>query len=451
MMKTMRSKSKDSFADNGRSEGSRREHGLHTRILLGSALFAALVAIVGGWAARAELSGAVIAPGVLVVDSHVKKVQHRTGGIVGEIHVRDGDLVQAGDVVLRLDDTITRANLGVITKGLTELEVRKARLEGERDGAAAILVPPELASRSTDPLVAHVIAGEQRLFSLRQAARVGQKGQLRQRIEQLNREIDGLRAQLRAKSREIELIQRELKGARELWDKQLMAVTRLTALEREATRVEGEEAQLNATIARTKAQIAETELQIIQIDRDLASQVATELREIDAKSGEFIERKIAAEDQLKRVEIRAPQAGTVHESIAHTVEGVINSGETIMLIVPKADHLTVEAKVAPNDIDQIHLGQTVNLRLSAFNQRTTPEVTGTVTRISADIVSDEKTGMDYYTVRVTMSGEGTPVPGNVELLPGMPVECFFVTGNRTAVSYLWKPVSDQLARAFREE
>jgi len=447
----MRFKQKDRIGADGRPTGSGREHGIRARIFIGLALFAALVGIVGGWAARAELSRAVIAPGVLVVDSHVKKIQHRTGGIVGEIYFRDGDQVQAGDVVLRLDDTITRANHRLVTKALTELATRKARLEAERDGADEVVVPAELASRMNDPQVAHVVAGERRLFSLRQAARVGQKAQLRQRIEQLNQEIDGLRAQSKAKTREIELIHRELKGARELWDKQLMSVTKMTSLEREATRVEGEAAQLTSTIARTKARISETELQIIQIDRDLASQVATELRDIDAKTGEYVERKVAAEDELKRIKILAPQDGTVHQSNAHTLGGVIGPGETIMLIVPKADDLTVEARVSPIDIDQVQVGQTVNLRLSAFNQRTTPVIAGTVSRVSADIMSDEKTGASYYTVRIAMHGEETARQGDVTLVPGMPVECFFVTGKRTALSYLLKPVSDQVARAFREE
>lgn len=406
---------------------------------------------VGSWAATTDISGAVIAPGVLVVDSYVKKVQHPTGGIVGEIHVRNGDHVQAGDVVVRLDDTITRANLAIITKALMELAARKARLEAERDGAEAIVVPAELAVRSSESQVAHVIASEQRLFDLRKAARVGQKAQLGQRIEQLNQEIEGLSAQAQAKSREIELVQRELEGARALWNKNLMPITKLTALEREATRVEGEKGNLTATIARAKARISETELEIIQIDRDLAREVAKELREIDAKSGELVERKVAAKDQLKHTVIRAPQAGIVHQSRAHTVGGVINSGEPIMLIVPKADNLTVEAKVAPRDIDQLRLGQTARLRFSAFNQRTTPEIAGTVSRISADITTEERTGASYYTVRVAMSAEEVSRLGDKALVPGMPVEVFLKTADRRVLSYLIKPLTDQISRAFREQ
>ncbi len=419
--------------------------------VVGLIVVALLAGGVGSWAATTDISGAVIAPGVLVVDSNVKKVQHLTGGIVGEILARDGDRVKAGDVVLRLDDTITRANLAIITKGLTELSARKARLEAERDGAEGVVVPHDLALRAREAPVADAIAGERRLFELRKAARIGQKARLRQRIEQLKQEIVGLTAQANAKSREVELIQRELKGARQLFERNLMPITKMTNLEREATRVEGEKGKLVSTIARVKAQIAETELQIIQIDRDLASEVAKELREIDAKIGEFVERKVTAEVELKRIDIRAPQTGTVHLSTAHTVEGVINAGETIMLIVPKADHLTAEARVAPPDIDQLRVGQTAMLRFSAFNQRTTPEIVGSVSRVSADITVDERTGESYYTIRVAMSAEEIARLGDVALQPGMPVEVFVKTGERRVLSYLVKPLTDQIARAFREQ
>jgi HlyD family secretion protein len=413
--------------------------------------FAFLAGGVGSWAATVDISGAVIAPGLLVVDTNVKKVQHPTGGIVGEIRVRDGDRVEAGDVVVRLDDTITRANLAIVTKGLTELTARKARLEAERDGADAIIFPAELTERSSDERVAHVIAGEQRLFDLRQTARVGQKQQLRQRIAQIKQEIRGQKAQSKAKAEEIELVEQELKGARMLFERNLYPITKMTNLRRAATRVRGEKGSLISAIARSKARIAETELEIIQIDRDLASEVARELREIDAKIGEFVERKVTAEDELKRMDLRAPQAGTVHQSTAHTVGGVINSGEEIMLIVPKADNLAVEVKVAPQDIDQLSFGQTALLRFSAFNQRTTPEISGAISRISADITTEERTGQSYYTVRIAMADEEISRLGKVALQPGMPVEAFIKTGDRKVISYLVKPLNDQITRAFREQ
>ncbi len=423
-----------------------RRHQIAALIIVGF-----LAGGVGSWAAATDISGAVIAPGLLVVDTNVKKVQHPTGGVVGEIRARNGDKVEDGDIVARLDDTITRANLAIITKGLTELAARKARLQAERDGVLSITVPAELAARSSEEQVKQVIAGEQRLFDLRRASRAGQQEQLRQRIEQLNQEIEGLTAQAEAKAQEFKLIEWERVGARELWQKKLMPITKMITLEREATRVAGEKGNLVSMIARAKARIAETELQIIQINRDLASEVAKELREIDSKMGEFVERKVTAEDQLKRIDIRAPQAGTVHESTVHTIGGVINAGEAIMLIVPKADNLSVEVRVAPQDIDQLHLGQTAMLRFSAFNQRTTPEIKGSVTRVSADITTDEKTGANYYTVRISLSEKEMSRLGDIELVPGMPVEAFIKTGDRRVLSYLVKPLSDQITRAFREQ
>jgi HlyD family secretion protein len=418
--------------------------------LAGLVIVAVLGGGVGGWAGTVKLSGALIAPGSIVVDSNVKKVQHPTGGIVGEFTVRDGDRVKAGDVVVRLDDTVTRANLAIVTKGLNELMARKARLESERDSADSLKFPAELLGRAGEPDVAVVMDSERKLFDLRRSARIGQKEQLRQRIEQLKEEVRGYRAQQQAKVKEIELIEREMVGVRDLWKQQLIQITRLTELERQAARLQGESAQLVAQTAQVGGKIAETELQIIQIDRDLSSEVARETREIDGKLGEFVERKVTAEDQLKRVEIRSPQNGTVFQSTVHTVGGVITAGDPIMLIVPEADNLTVEAKVNPQDIDQVKIGQTALLRLSAFNQQTTPEIFGTVTRISADAAADQRTGLTYYTIRIAMPPEEIAKVGQVKFMPGMPVEAFVQTGERTMLSYFMKPLNDQLMRVFRQ-
>lgn len=406
---------------------------------------------VGSWAATTDISGAVIAPGTLVVDSHVKKVQHPTGGIVGKILARDGDRVKGGDVVVRLDDTITRSKLEIVSKRLIELYARKARLEAERDALDSLTIPAELAAQANDPQVQSVLSGEKRLFEVRRSSRAGQKEQLRQRVRQMEQEVTGLEGQVEAKSEEIVLIQRVLEGARELFAKDLMPISNLTAIEREVTRVAGEKAKLQSDIARTKGQIAETELQIIQVDRNLASEVGSELRDIDASIGEFVERKVAAEDELQRIDIRAPQSGIVHQSTAHTVGGVINSTEPIMLIVPESDDLTVEAKVAPADIDQLQVNQPAMLRFSALNQRTTPEIEGVVTRVSADITTDQRSGAAYFIVRVAMPAEQVSRLGNISLVPGMPAEVFFKTGDRRVLSYLVKPLSDQITRAFREQ
>jgi HlyD family secretion protein len=432
------------------SKKSAAQPSIHRHILAGGVVLAVLFIGFGGWAGTTQLSGALIAPGQVVVDSNVQKVQHPTGGIVGEFRVRDGDRVKAGDIVVRLDETVTRASLSIVTRGLHELMARKARLEAERDGRA-ILDFPDLLTSKDNKDVRSIVEGERKLFDLRQTARAGQRSQLRQRIGQLEEEIIGLSAQQKAKTREIELIDRELTGVRDLFNKNLIQINRLTQLEREATRLEGERGQLIATTAQAKGKISELELQIIQIDQDLSSEVAKEMRDVDARIGEFVERKVTAEDQLRRIDIRAPQDGTVFQSTVHTVGGVISAGDAVMLIVPASDNLSVEARVNPQDINQLQLGQKATLRFTAFNQQSTPEIGGTVSRISADINTDQRTGLGFYTIRIALPPEELARLGDVRLVPGMPVEAFVQTGDRTLISYLMKPMSDHFNRAFREK
>ncbi len=424
---------------------------MRRHLLVAVVVVCILVIGVGGWGTTAVISGAVVASGSLVVDSNVKKVQHPTGGIVGELRVRDGDHVHAGDIVVRLDETITRANLAIVSKGLDELMARKARLESERDGWDTIVFPAQLVAGASDPDRAAAMDSERKLFNLRKTARSGQKAQLRERVAQLGEEIAGLTAQQNSKSKEISLVERELAGVRDLWSKNLVQINRLTALEREAARLDGERGQLVAAAAQAKGKVAETALQILQIDQDIASEVAKELREVDGKIGEFVERKVTAEDQLKRIDVRAPQDGTVFQLAVHTVGGVITAGDPIMLIVPEADNLAVEVKVNPQDIDQLQLNQKAILRFTSFNARTTPEIEGVVTRISADISTDQRTGQSYYTLRISLPPEQVERLGDVKLLPGMPVEAFVQTGDRTMLSYLMKPLHDQFVRAFREK
>lgn len=429
--------------------GSRRSIRFH--LIVGLVVVTLLTCGIGGWASTAQISGALIAPGSIVVDSNVKKVQHPTGGVVGEVRARDGDRVKAGDVVVRLDDTVTKASLAIVTKGLDGLWARRARLLAEQDGAERITFPPELMESFANPDVRSLIGNEIKLFQVRSSGRVNQKAQLKERIAQLKEEIGGLEAQENAKSREIELIQKELVGVRDLFAKNLVQISRLTVLERDAARLDGDRAQFVAQKAQAKGKITEIELQIIQIDKDLSSEVSKEMREINDKIGEFVERKVTAEDQLRRIDIRAPQDGMVLQSTVHTVGGVITAGDAVMLIVPDTDNLSVEAKVNPQDIDQLRIGQKTLLRLSAFNQRTTPELNGTISRISPDTTIDQRTGQSYYTVRVSLPPEEVARLGDVRLMPGMPVEAFVQTGERTMISYLAKPFSDQLMRAFREK
>ena len=425
-------------------------HSIRRHLIVGLAVVVLLAGGLGGWASTAQISGALIAPGSVVVESNVKKVQHPTGGVVGELRAHDGDLVKAGDVVVRLDDTVTKASLAIVTKNLDGLLARAGRLEAEQRGLDKIVFPKTLLDRADDPDVKAVMASESKLFEVRVNGRAGQKLQLRERVTQLNEEIAGLTAQEKAKDQEIALVEKELVGVRDLYEKHLVQLTRLTTLERDLARLSGERAQYIASRAQAKGKITEIELQIIQIDKDMISDVSKDLREANDKIGEFVERKVTAEDQLRRVDIRAPQAGMVLQSTVHTVGGVITAGDAIMLIVPQADDLQVEAKVNPQDIDKLQIGQKTLLRLSAFNQRTTPELNGAVTRVSPDVTTDQRTGQSYYTIRISMAPEEVARLGDVKLIPGMPVEAFVQTGDRTLISYLIKPLNDQLMRAFRE-
>lgn len=267
----------------------------------------------------------------------------------------------------------------------------------------------------------------------------------------MTQEIVGHEAQEKAKSGEIALIQRELQSAHKLWEQRLIPITRLTVLEREATRLEGERGQLLAAAAQVKGKIAETEIAIVQIDRDLSSEVGRDLRDAEAKLGELVERRIAAEDHVQRIEIVAAQDGTIHESTVHTVGGVVVAGDTLMLIVPDAEALLVEARVAPQDIDQVHMSQEAVLRFSAFSQRTTPEIAAKVTRVSAAAVTDPRSYESYYNVRLEITPDELARLGGLKLMPGMPVEVFIKTEDRTILAYIMKPLRDQLVRAFRED
>ena len=428
---------------------------IRRHLLLGASVAVLLVAGVGGWAATGRLAGAVIAPGQLVADGNLRKVQHPTGGVVGYLAVRNGSRVRAGEVVLGLDDTQTRANLAIVDKSLLELSARRARHVAERDGAEQVEFPSDLVARAgnqegDEMQVGKTIDGERKLFEMRRAARAGQKAQLGERIVQLNEEIKGVIVQEQARGQELEWIARELKGVRELWDKQLIPYARVTTLEREQARTLGERGRLIAAIAQARGKISELELQIIQVDQDLRTETGKELADIRAKESELVEKKVAAEDQLKRVVLRSPLDGVVHQLAVHTVGGVISPGEPVMLVVPEHEALVVEVRLMPQDIDQVRPGQEAILRFSAFNQRTTPELIGAVSGLSADVMKDEKTGQPYYTMRIAVPQEELAKLAGLSLKAGMPVEAFVQTGERSVLSYLMKPLGDQLARAMKE-
>jgi len=418
------------------------------RVVFGLGLVALLIVAFGGWAANSSLSSAVIAPGRVVVDSSVKKIQHPTGGIVKQIRVKNGDRVKAGDILLRLDDTQTRATLGIIDSQLVELIARKARLAAERDSAADIAFPAGFEDASEEN--ARIAAGERRLFNaMRKTAEV-KKAQLRERIGQLHHEIDGLEKQERAKAKESALVTDELARLEDMYKRDLVPVTRVLAMRRDAVRIEGEHGALLAQIARLRGQIYEIELKIVEIGESIMLDAQKEHRDVEARIAELSERKIAAEDVLRRVDIRAPRSGIVHELAVHTVGGVVGPGEVVMGIVPTEDSRSIEVHVPPTDIDHVFADQAVVLRFPAFNQRTTPEITGTIQRVAADVSHDAQSGATYYTARVHVADAELAKLGELKLIAGMPVEAYIQTGTRSALSFLTKPVTDQIARAFKE-
>ncbi|MEQ1714638.1 MAG: HlyD family type I secretion periplasmic adaptor subunit [Hyphomicrobium sp.] len=404
----------------------------------------------GGWAATTDLAGAVMAPGTVVVASSVKKIQHPTGGVVGQIFVKNGDHVKTGDVLVRLDETVTRAQLQVITKQMDELTGRQARLKAERDDAPSVIFPDELMKRTETSSVAQLVAGEKSLFENRTRAREAQKAQLGERIAGLQEEVSGLTTQAEAKLRELQLIGKELAGLETLEAQHLVPTSKMNALRREGARLEGEKAQLQAAAGSTRGKIAEIELQRLGIDIEAKSEVVRDLRETEGKLVELFERRTAAEDQLRRVDLKSPVDGLVHQMTVFTIGGVINTAEPLMLIVPDGDRLVIEAKIAAHDIDQARAHEEAIVRFPAFNQRTTPSVMGRVVGVSADITHDQQNNISYFVARIEIpDGEMKKLNGQ-KLMPGMPADVQIATTARTALSYLVKPMEDSFNKAFRE-
>lgn len=417
---------------------------------IGGASIALFAGTVGVWAVATTLSGAVVTTGQFVVDGNVRKVQHPTGGVVSELLVREGVRVERNAVLIRLDDTVTRANLQVITKQLDEFAARRGRLQAERDRRDAIVVAPDLAGRLHEPEIAELVAAEQALFEARRSSREGQKAQLVKRVGQLQDLIVGHRAQQEARDRQATLIEEELLSVRGLYEKNLVSLSRKAVLEREAANLKGQKGQLLAAVAQAESRIGETQLQIIQVEDALREEVMKELREIQARSAELVERRVAAEDQLKRVEIRSPSTGFVHQLAVHTVGGVITPAETFMVIVPVEDGLEIEARILPSDIDQLVVGRSAQVKIHAFNQRTTPELKGKVSRISADTSRDQQTGTAFYTIRVNVEPEELARLAPHRIGAGMQADVFVQTEERSPLEYILKPLKDQMAKSFKE-
>ena len=404
------------------------------------------------WGSLAKIKGAVIAPGVVVVEGKPKTLQHLDGGIVGEIFVKDGDEVQEGDIVMQLDPTMLGANEDLVNTRLRETMARVARLEAERDSQKNITWPEDLVASKNNPIVASAMLGQEKLFNARRIAASGQVEQLQQRIAQFKDQISGLESLISSKENQAMKIREEADAKRTLVEKGWLAKPVILTLEREELRLKGDVANHESEIARLINSISETDVQILQLRRERQAEVLTELRQADTEASDFREQLTTASDQLRRIDVIAPVAGKVHNMTVTTVGGVVGPGQEIMQIIPADDRLIIEAQIDPADIDQIYPGQKTTVRLSAFNMRTTPEMNGLVIQSSADRIIDQVTGLPYYSVKIEIPpNELARLPKNLTLLPGMPAESFMQTDSRSVLSYILKPATDAMDHTFREE
>ncbi len=426
------------------------EKSLRSTQLLGYGSLVAMLAIFGAWTAFANLSGAVIAPATIVAESYSKKVQHREGGNVLKILVKDGDDVEAGQDLVLLDPTEIKAELGIVTNQLNELSIKKVRLSAQRDGSPKLELPASMQASVTDPVVTEILTGQRHLLESTLQTATSKKEQLKEQLGQLQDQIGGIESQISSNKKQLDLIASEVDNLRKLQAQGLVPVSRVSAMDRESARLDGELGQFTASRAAAEAKIGEVKLQIIQVDEDLRNQALTELRDVDAKIAELEQRQVTAASRLSRMSIKAPITGTIYQLTVHTDGGVVAPGETLMMIVPKADDLVLQAQVTPNDIDHVHLGQAAHIRFTAFNSRLTPEISAEVTQVAADTSRADTQSPPFYAIRLTISAAELAKLGDNKLKPGMSAEAFIQTESRSPFSYLIQPLMDQFSHAMRE-
>ncbi len=402
------------------------------------------------WSSLAPLSSAVVAQGAVKVDGSRKKIQHAEGGVVKEILVRDGSAVHAGDVLVKLDETKAGAAYGVVRGGRDVALAAQARLEAERDEKAAIAFPKELLDRAINPQIADIMASQKSLFDARRTSRLGELSILDRQIAAIRSEISGFNSLQRAKDEQLKSLMRDLEAMSELGSKGMLEKPKIRAVEREVAVLQGERSELISKSAAASTQISEKELKKFQVKKAFQEEVVAELKKVQAENFELIERESSTRYTLAQIEIRAPVDGTVTDLKVHTAGGVIGPGEVIMEVVPSSDLLILEGKVPPSDIDRVALGQPVGVKLHAFNSRTTPELNGIVTYVSADAVVDPRTEVAYFVVKSTVSESELARLGDQKVQPGMQADMFIVTGERTFLGYLFKPLSDSFNMAWRE-
>jgi len=417
-------------------------NGIRLRVVATALLATCLLGGIGGWAAQAKLAGAVISQGELAISGEIKQIQHVDGGTVVDIPVKSGDFVQKGDTVLRLDDTQARVELDIIRSQIAQLSAMRSRLVAERDNMAELLFAV--------PVMPELQREELKLFRENQQLRENQKQQLRLQAAQLKSQVDGLDQQRNASVSEEALLRDEIVLQQQLVDKGLVRTGDLRDLKRQIVRLTGTIGDVTAKIAEAQGQISELEIKLMSIDQTSRSEAQKEIVRIDTQMDEMEKRAIAGSQRLDRTTVRAPESGYIYDLQAHTIGGVVASGAAIMSLVPETGDLRVDVKIAPTDIDRIYMRQPARMRFIAFNQQTTPEVKGQVEIVSAATSVDKTTGLPFYKTTLSFS------PGDLgelasKLQPGMPVEVYIETEERTVVSYFSKPLSDQIMRAFREE
>lgn len=420
-------------------------------ILIGAAAITVFIGGFAAWATLAPLASAAVAPGRVTAESNRKTVQHLEGGIVRDILVREGDRVEQGQVLLRLDNSQSGTTLDLLQGQFDAMKAAEARLAAERDGLDRIEFPQWLQARRTETAVAAILVGQERIFASRQATQRGQSEILEQRVRQLEAEITAYRAQVASQEEQAALIREEVKAVESLVNRGLERKTRLLALQRQAASLAGNRGELLGQIARAEQAIGEAKLQAADLVNARLNEVAVELRDTQNKIAELEERMQLARDVNRRLEIAAPQAGRIVSMRFVTPGGVIRPGEPVLDIVPEGDVLVIDARVAPTDIDVVRVGLPADVVLTAYKRRTTPILRGNVIYVSADSLIDEEHEAPYYEARIEIEREQLTGLETVELYPGMPAEVMIVTGERTPFAYLVGPLRDSFRRAFREE
>lgn len=424
--------------------------GLRRTIRLGMIVVGILTFGLGGMAATIPITGAVIAQGQISVKSRVKQVGHPTGGVLAELLVEEGAKVKAGQLLMRLDSTVSSANASATAENVDQLLAMEARLLAERDNLGAIQFPAELTSRASDPRVANIMQTERRNFVLRRKSRQGQQSQLAQRINQTRSEIGSLEARAISYDRQADLLNEELATARELFEQRYTTLDRVNALERSAVSVAADADGARASARQAASRVAELQEQRNSLSQEMRSAAASQLVDVQAQLVDLKRSNVAAVDSFDRSSIKAPFAGIIEKLEFATIGGVIPAGKTILQIVPDNDQQVVRAQVNPTDIDQVSVGRKATLRFSAFSMRTTPEIEGEVSYVATDSTVDPQTGAAYYATTISLPPSETKKLGSIKLTPGMPVETFIQTGDRTLMNFILKPLSDQLKRAFRQ-